>query len=170
MRGSRWSRVERALCVPSAVRASCRYSHRHMGDLGGGGNDVEEVRFFCNTSAHSRVMHFKTSNTHVRGVAFSGDHQGQNSASHWNIGWTALAGHTASLPASTNNRWQVAGFSEFPFYRNGAYHWSIRGNGYWWECDSDARSSAHTTRHQVWVRQRTSGPVGLPTEPADAGR
>ena len=142
------------VCCPS-----CRYSHRHLSDLGYGAiDDVEEVRFFCNTSAHSRVIHFKTSNSHVQEVAFTGNHQGQNSPAHWNSGWTALPGHTAYLPAATRSTFQDAGFTEFPFYQNGAYHWGIRGNGaggHRWECD-DFAYAAYTTQHQVWVRHRTT--------------
>ena len=148
---------------------SCRYSHRHLSDLGYGAiDDVEEVRFFCNTSEHSRVIHFKTSNSHVREVAFTGDHQGQNSPAHWNSGWTALPGHTAYLPEGTTDGFSdpsggwpdsALGFANFPFFKSYQYHWAIRGQGFRWECDDAYQPSngyQRTTRHQVWVRHRTT--------------
>jgi hypothetical protein len=133
--------------------------------LGYTASNVEEVRFFCSTSAHSRVMHFKTSNPHVLEVAFTGDHLGQNRPSHWNTNWTALDGHTANLPATTNlafsdtssrnydsRTMSALGFAHYPFYREYYYHWAMRGHGNRWECDNWV-GSEHTTLHQVWVRQ-----------------
>ena len=159
-----WRRLRVHGAGATRSRQSCRYSHLHLADLGYGGNftDVEEVRFFCNTSAHSRVMHFKTSDSHVREVAFTGDHRGLNSASRWNTGWTALDGHSAYLPAATTNAVfvQSNGFIDHPFYYPYKYHWLIRGHNRW-ECDDYPRGYQHTTRHQVWVRQ--SAPTASPT-------
>jgi hypothetical protein len=147
-----------------SLLCNCRYSHRHLAALGYTASNVEEVRFFCSTSAHSRVMHFKTSNPHVLEVAFTGDHRGQNSPSHWNTNWSALDGHSAYLPAATDaaysddssarsdGRRDALGFANFPFFRPNAYHWGVRGLGSRWECD-DWVGSQHTTLHQVWVRQ-----------------
>eukprot|EP00241_Pyramimonas_parkeae_P014905 CAMPEP_0114319486 /NCGR_PEP_ID=MMETSP0059-20121206/25269_1 /TAXON_ID=36894 /ORGANISM="Pyramimonas parkeae, Strain CCMP726" /LENGTH=1029 /DNA_ID=CAMNT_0001446501 /DNA_START=179 /DNA_END=3265 /DNA_ORIENTATION=+ len=66
------------------------YSHWHVGPALGytSPDDLSDVRFYCNISHHSRVMHFKTSNRHIRSVAVSGRYASGNSASYWNTGWT----------------------------------------------------------------------------------
>jgi len=129
------------------------YSHQHLEALGyvSPNGTPQEVRFYCRTSDHSRVIHFKTNNIHVRQVAFSGDHQGQNNPSNWNTNWVALSGHTAYLPAATTDALSSAdGFTHFPFYSSGTYYWSIRGWDSRFECDN--RDADVSTLHQIWVR------------------
>ena len=50
---------------------------------------IADVRFYCNTSFHSRKVHFKTSDSFVTGLAFDPSQVG-NSASFWNSGFTVL--------------------------------------------------------------------------------
>ncbi len=113
---------------------------------------AKRTRFYCQTSGHSRKMHFYTSDAVVNQIAYDGNDQ-SNTASRWNTGFTTLSGHSANLPAATNGYETGAsfGFWNFPFYtRSGANHWGIRGGGYRWECD-DYTNEAQTTLHQVWV-------------------
>ena len=39
------------------------YSHTYLSELGGEPGDIAEVRFWCQSSAHERTMHFKTDTT-----------------------------------------------------------------------------------------------------------
>lgn len=110
-----------------------------------------EARFYCTTSGHDRVMHFKT--THPDALAYLKTGT-TNAVSYWNTEFTPLTGHTAHLPAETNgihdNRGDYA-MTNFPFYVGSNYHWSTRGDGQYWTCD-DWVSTENTTLHQVWVR------------------
>jgi len=112
---------------------------------------VLEVRFFCETSLHGRVIHFKTPNEWQRSVAFSGSPTVPNLASQWTSGFTTLSGHSAYLPAATTDVY-AATLWEFPFYKGGNYHWAMRGAGGRWECDDYADSAGYTTRHSIYVR------------------
>ena len=79
------------------------YSHVVLDDLSGFSADyIEETRFYCETSAHSRKVHFKTDNRFQAGAAFSGS-LSSNTASYWTSGYTALSGHDAYLPASATS-------------------------------------------------------------------
>mmetsp|Transcript_29968 Transcript_29968/g.56547 ORF Transcript_29968/g.56547 Transcript_29968/m.56547 type:complete len:234 (+) Transcript_29968:2-703(+) len=124
------------------------YSHWHLGSALGytSADDILDMRFYCSTSRHSRVIHFKTANRIVRGVAISGTFASGNSASYWNSGWTALSNHSANLPASTTSGNTHGAFHEHPFYAGG--HWSIYST--YAECDDTSTSG--TSSHQVWAR------------------
>ena len=115
--------------------------------------DIAEVRFYCHTSKHNRVVHFSTENEWVRNRILVGGSFPGNSPSHWNSGTTKLEGHTGFLPDATT---QDAGsniIGEFPFI-GGGYHFAISGHGTRWECDDlhPSGSPAHTTLHQVWIK------------------
>jgi hypothetical protein len=110
-----------------------------------------EIRLYCETSGHARKVHFKTASGAVN--YFRGETG--NSVIHWSDGFTALAGHTANLPAATGSAYNQMGedrMTEFPFYLGNTYHWGIRGSGTRWECDDHPNGPANTTLHQVWVR------------------
>jgi len=143
------------------------YSHWHLGQALGYWNagDVAEVRFYCRTSLHSRVIHFKTSNEHIRGVAVSGNHRSLNSPSHWNTGWTALSNHSAFLPAHTAYTANAGGFYGSPFYGNNV-RWAINS----WNSYCDNNGEAGNYSHKVWVRVAgpTIAPTSSPTSPTTA--
>jgi len=125
------------------------YSHWHLGPSLGytSADDVLDVRFYCSTSRHSRVMHFKTSNQYVRSVAVSGNVGSGNAPTNWNTGWTALEGHSAYLPAATTSTNNNRGFTSDPF--SGYYgYWYI--SSYSAHCDDFGR--AGSSSHQVWAR------------------
>ena len=130
------------------------FSHVWPGThLGLTASDIAEVRFYCHTSKHNRVVHFSTENEWVRNRILVGGSFPGNSPSHWNSGTTKLEGHTGFLPDATT---QDAGsniIGEFPFI-GGGYHFAISGHGTRWECDDlhPSGSPAHTTLHQVWIK------------------
>ena len=107
--------------------------------------DPLELRFYAVSSAHERVIHFKSDDgTCVEYVA-TGDGHCRNLASDF----TALAGHTANLPAEIDAGYDDENnyaMTNFTFYRSGAYHWGIRGRGSRWEVDD--QGGGHTW-HQV---------------------
>lgn len=126
------------------------FSHMWLTDAGIPLEGVNELRFFCTSSGHSRVMHFKTSRASIVGMADTGS--GTASVSDWTDGTTELDGHTANLPASTNTAHPDSSLTLYPFYNNPNYHWAIDGqHGSGWECD-EPHGSSNDTLHQIWFR------------------
>jgi hypothetical protein len=110
-----------------------------------------ELRFYGKTSAHSRVIHFKTS--HAGTLSYF--KLGTGTASGIQSSYTALTGHSAYLPNSSANFFADQGNSSminFPIYLNASYHWGIRGGGSRWEVDDFPNNSANSTYHQIWIR------------------
>ena len=139
---------------------------------------MAQTRLYCTTSAHSRVIDFKTSNADVIALVVSADTTSLD-PSDFNTGFTALTDHTANLPSSANGISSAVYYGQSitdrPFYNSGndnpwlRYRWTVRG---WddgsppswanrWECDDDGSEGLaagvaddtylHTTLHQVWV-------------------
>lgn len=126
------------------------YSHWHLGPALGytSANDVAEVRFYCTTSNHARVMHFKTSNLYVRARAVYGrDWRGWNRPSNWNTGWTGLSNHTAYLPADTTSGSSYAVLYNNPFSGNNV-QWNISNS----QALCDDNIGVKKSSHQIWVR------------------
>jgi hypothetical protein len=111
-----------------------------------------EVRFFGKTSAHSRVIHFKTS--HAGTISYF--KTGNGSMTGINENFEVLAqGETAFLPRRTENYYTYQGnfaMTNFPFWLGGTYHWGIRGLNSRWEVDDFPGNSANSTHHQIWIR------------------
>jgi hypothetical protein len=132
------------------------FSHVWPGThLGLTASDIAEVRFYCHTSNHDRVIHFSTNNEWIRNRILVGGSFSGNSPSHWNSGTTKLEGHTGILPDATTHDSGSNIIGEFPFIgRVGSlyYHWTIRGQGSRWECDDVSQTTGHTTLHQVWIK------------------
>ena len=78
-------------------------------------SDISEVRFYCQTSLHSRVVHFKTAGKQIGG-AFDADMAGITT-SDWNTGFTALSGHSANIPAVIDHAGSSTDFTSFAFYK-----------------------------------------------------
>jgi len=134
------------------------YSHIWLEDLGLTANDVDGVKFFCNTSAHARVIHFSMNNDWIKNAIITGSAVG-NAVSYWTSGTTKFSDHTGFLPDATGSFYGTK-FFEFPFYKVGSYHWAIgaldRGQ-YRWECDDFSGNTANTL-HQIWFKQKNSSP------------
>ena len=129
------------------------FSHVWPGThLGLTASDIAEVRFYCHTSKHNRVIHFSTKNEWVRNRILVGGSFSGNDVSHWNSGTTKLEGHTGILPDATDNiLFGTLLIGEFPFIGS-SYHWSIRGGGSRWECDELASPANVDTLHQIWIK------------------
>ena len=110
-----------------------------------------ELRFYGKTSAHSRVIHFKTS--HAGTLSYF--KTGTGSASGIQSSYTALTGHSAYLPGSASSFFTDqanSAMTEFPFWLGGTYHWGIRGYTTRWEVDDFPNSNSYNTFHQIWIR------------------
>jgi hypothetical protein len=110
-----------------------------------------ELRFYGKTSAHGRVIHFRTNNANT----ISYFKTGSGNMSGVATSYTSLTGHTAYLPGSTANYIVDQGniaMTNFPMYLNGTYHWGIRGSAYRWEVDDFPNNSVYSTFHQIWIR------------------
>lgn len=110
-----------------------------------------ELRFYGKTSAHSRVIHFKTS--HANTISYF--KTGTGSINGIAGSYTALSGHTAYLPASMNSYFTNQGniaMTEFPMYLGATYHWGIKGLTSRWEVDDYPNNYAYSTFHQIWIR------------------
>ncbi len=110
------------------------------------------ARFFCKTSGHARVMHFKTTASGCLGYFRTGTGSCMPLSN-----LSAMADHTAIIPTPTTagsgfqNRGTLA-MTDFPFYRGGNNHWGIRGLSGRWECDDFPSNAGRDTFHQIWVR------------------
>ena len=134
------------------------YSHIWLEDLGLAASDVDSVKFYCKTSAHSRVMHFSSSTDWVKNAIVTGAYPG-NQVSYCNSGITKFDDHTAYLPDATSAVFSVSLIeSNFIFVQN-YYHWNIGWVGWGvdarWECDDFALNSADTL-HQIWFKRKSS--------------
>ncbi|MFA9372432.1 MAG: HYR domain-containing protein [Labilibaculum antarcticum] len=110
---------------------------------------AEELRWYAQTSAHTRLIHFKSSVGLTYAQSGAGSFNGIESA------YTLLTGHTANLPAAARNEYADKGneaLTSFPMWLGGTYHWGIRGNGNRWEVDDYPNGSANSTIHKMWVR------------------
>ena len=125
------------------------FSHIWPGThLGLTASDIAEVRYYCHTSNHNRVIHFSVNNDWVKTAILTGSISG-NSVSYWNSGTTKLDGHTANLPDSTTDVPTVINgvhdLLRCAFYQSAAASFSAP----WWQCDDAA---AGTTLHQIWIK------------------
>lgn len=112
-----------------------------------------ELRFYGRTSAHARIIHFKTDRIIDRWRDNVGNMIGVNSS------YTLLSGHNANLPRSTSAGFNQQNVTNFPYYTGGLYHWACRGLGTRWEVDDYPNNSANHTIHRVWCRYRET-PIG----------
>jgi surface protein len=128
------------------------FSHVWPGtDLGLTASDIAEVRFYCHTRNHDRVIHFSVNNDWIKTAILTGSGSG-NDVSYWNSGTTKLEGHTGILPDATDNvHFGTLLIGEFPFIGS-SYHWSIRGGGSRWECVEVANPANVDTLHQIWIK------------------
>jgi hypothetical protein len=137
-----------AVALPTDPDAG--YSHVTVDSFSGYSlSDILEVRYYCTSSFHSRKLHFKTTTSFVRSLAFTGDMAG-NSASNWNSGFTTLDGHTANLPGAAANVHTTGSMMDHPFYLSSTYHWLVTPGRF--ECDAYHDSNAYATTHRMYVR------------------
>ena len=114
---------------------------------------ISELRFYGKTSAHSRVIHYKTS--HANTINYFKNGTGSMSGISTAGNYTTLTGHSAYLPNSAANNFTDQGnaaMTEFPFWLASSYHWGIRGFAARWEVDDFVNTYAYSTLHQIWIR------------------
>ena len=120
---------------------------------------VEELRFYGITSAHERVLHFKTSLVSCINYFKTGHGSCEGIQSNY----TSLEGHTAMLPDvadafDTDNGNQA--MTQFPFYtddwKGQVYAWAVHGDDEHWSMDHGRTHSTMDTLHRVWVRAAPS--------------
>ena len=129
------------------------YSHRYLGNMMYSANDIQDLRFYCQSTGHGRIIDFKTSNANIKTMVVTGN-AAVNALGNWNSGFTPLPGHTGILPAAADS--VLAGpsdvLSDFPFFKSAANHWGVGGLGNRWECDDYPNDQSLGTRHNIWVR------------------
>ena len=111
---------------------------------------ISDMRFYCATSLHGRVIHFKTSHSNSINYVQTGTGRMLGLAGSF----TSLAGHSANLPGAATSFGQNYGddaLVRFTFSVSGTWHWAV-GFGSRWECDDFAFNDVNDTVHQVWVR------------------
>lgn len=130
----------------------------HLGNVGMTQmSDMDEIRWYAETSNHARVIHFKSS----VGVNYS--QTGTGSFNGIESGFTLLSGHTANLPTDAADEYTDEGdlaLTNFPYWLWGTYHWGIKGGGSRWEVDDYPGNSNHSTIHKVWIRN-SSGSTAI---------
>ena len=112
-----------------------------------------EVRYKCRSSAsHGRVIHFKSA--HPGTVAYVRTGTGTANGIENPANFTALAGHTAFLPAAANYFWNGPGDSVLinhtPAWAGSTYHYNVNYGGRW-ECDDYNNSAALDTHFNTHV-------------------
>lgn len=128
------------------------FSHMSIAQLQSLGA-IADMRLYCQTSAHSRRIDFKTNNANA--IAYFIGNRWTNYVSFWTTGFTKLNGSTSYLPGVTDAVTSTAGeykMTDLPFFKVSPYHWAVRARGYRWECDDAPNNYASTTLHQVWYR------------------
>jgi hypothetical protein len=144
------------------------YSHINTRDVGiFSSPEIDEVRFYCETSQHDRILHFKTSNRLAIRASIDGSTR-KNEVSQWDSGFTALDGHSAYLPDQVDAVGSIEvdnGLLFEPFFKTESYYWNIgyvnSENGHHrFECDnfdtdtSPVYGTPYSTRHLVHIRSR----------------
>ena len=126
------------------------FSHIWPGThLGLTASDIAEVRFYCHTSNHDRVINFSTNNDWVKTMIMNEGQLSGNQLSHWKSGTTKLKGHTGFLPDSASGveHWSNI-FHQVPFYGGGRY-FAFNPSINRWRCDDDVDGD---TSHQIWIK------------------
>ncbi|XP_065831772.1 uncharacterized protein [Oscarella lobularis] len=131
------------------------YSHQLLNAYGISPGWAQELRFYCKTSNHNRVIHFTTRNRKIIETAYDGRlHFGVDD---WTGGYSTQDGHSGHLPKATSHVYhtlQIAhGFTYFPFWEWRTYHWGISPANGRFECDDFPDNYKHHTLHRVWVRE-----------------
>ncbi len=115
-----------------------------------------EMRFYGETTGHTRKIHFKTD--YVNAINYAKTGNGSFNGIEGLANFTTFSNHTAFIPAQAVNEFTNEGdlaLTNFPFWRSGLYHWGIKGGGSRWEVD-DVANGTESTIHRVFVRAGAS--------------
>lgn len=125
------------------------WGHARIGLMDKLVSDTSYIRFYCRTSNHPNIMHFKTNACNSYFKIGIGDCEGIDT------NYTLFPGHSAYVPEYTSNYYSNQGdyaMTEFPFYKANAEYWAISGDGSRWECDDYPNNYNYNTFHQIWVK------------------
>jgi hypothetical protein len=123
--------------------------------------------FYCKSSLHSRVIHFKTTGPNTLSYIKTGT---GTMTDVWSASFSTnlplrvnstLPLHTNGENSATTNQGDAV-LTYFPFYSDSSIgnpraHWAVKGDGARWECDDFPASqgssgTATHTLHRVWIR------------------
>ena len=114
----------------------------------------QETMWYCKTSAHDRVIHFKNDSPAVIEYFRTGTSNG--SAADYRASTELPLSHDAILPHQTRHAYRGYGdraMTETPLFSAGEAHWGLMMEGNRWECDGYySGSPANDTYHQILVR------------------
>jgi hypothetical protein len=146
--------------IPESPSANSHMSTAMLKALNDDGNadtrPFTEMRFYCETSGHTRKIHFNTTNTgaidYILGTA-------GNNVGYWTADASGVTGHSGILPGGTahvvNTSVVDQRMNYMPFYNGGQQRWTVGHHGIYgdssWSCD-DYVNNQNTTQHRVWVR------------------
>eukprot|EP01060_Flectonema_neradi_P008362 TRINITY_DN15985_c0_g1_i1.p1 TRINITY_DN15985_c0_g1~~TRINITY_DN15985_c0_g1_i1.p1 ORF type:complete len:2689 (+),score=497.36 TRINITY_DN15985_c0_g1_i1:61-8067(+) len=126
-------------------------SHVSLNGIGYSTDDIEAIRFFCNTTQHDRIIDFSTSSTAIIQLAAGDWHTGsewETSAGDWRQ-TQKLRDHSGILPDGAiggHDMTKPLQSSEESIFM-GAYE----GKG--WLCDGPLDGGiSHPTRHLLWFK------------------
>ena len=116
----------------------------------------DELIFYCETSGHTRTIHFKTDAARLLVAAET--LQQQFVVSDYTQHTQPLTFQNANLPLATTSGYSGStdSLTQFPFWVGGQYHWGIRGVGTRFECDDYTNDASQKTLHNIWYRATTS--------------
>ncbi|WP_299665859.1 hypothetical protein [uncultured Polaribacter sp.] len=111
------------------------------------------LRFEGSTSAHPRIMNFRTTSNNCIDYFRTGS----GGCSGIEANFAPLSGHSTALPGTSNNFFNASGdlaMTDHPFYQFNIAHWNIKGGTSTdrWELDDFSSSPANATVHRIWVR------------------
>ena len=115
------------------------------------------MKFYCKTSAHSRVMHFSSSTDWVKNAVVTGAYTG-NQVSYWTSGTTKFSDHTANPPDATTLVVSKSLIDSNFIFVHYTYHWNMgEGTGVnaRWECDDYLPQNTADTLHQIWFKRKS---------------
>ncbi|WP_041567038.1 fibrinogen-like YCDxxxxGGGW domain-containing protein [Nonlabens dokdonensis] len=118
--------------------------------------NFETVRFYGITSNHSRVVHFKITQSET--VSYFSTGSGSMNLANLISNHVPLTGHTANIPFTADrvesNRGDYA-MTRRPFRDNNVSDWTIKQNGAGgddWEVDDNVNNANSDTLHRIWIR------------------
>ena len=114
--------------------------------------DFEDIRFYCKTSHHDRVVDFKTSfdSCSIYAQTGVGTCKGYESDPSTEFGTDDSS--IKDVPFGASNKGDYA-LTDFPFYGNSNFFWSIgAGADNRWECNDFVDGPWYNTLHRVWVK------------------
>jgi hypothetical protein len=130
------------------------YSHMWPNQMGLTASDIAEVRFYCHTSNHDRVINFSTKNDWVKAMIVNSGQLSGNQLSYWKSGTTKLKGHTGFLPDTATSYYSSSNYitSVSPFWDDQSREFAFNPSSRRWRCDDNVEYSSVDTSHQIWIK------------------